>query len=56
MRLELAKTPWSVRKLLKGRRFVTRMELPRSWGEYYRREVDTPGIKNPRRHALKLAM
>ena len=56
MRLGLTKTPWSVRKLLKGRRFVTRMELPRIWGEYYRREVDTPGIKNPRRHALKLAM
>ena len=42
--------------LLTGRRFVTRTELPASWGEYYRRRVDTPGITNPRRHALKLAM
>ena len=56
MRLGLAKTPWSVRRLLEGRRFVTRTELPASWREYYGRRVDTPGITNPRRHALKLAM
>jgi transposase-like protein len=55
MRLGLTRTPWSVRKLLDGRRFVTRIELPASWAEYYRRGIDTPGIRNPRRHALKLA-
>jgi transposase-like protein len=55
MRLGLTATPWSVRRLLDGRRFVTRTELPASWAEYYRRAIDTPGIRNPRRHALRLA-
>jgi transposase-like protein len=56
MRLGLTKTPWSVGRLLDGRRFVTRTELPASWAEYYGRGIDTPGIRNPRRHALRLAM
>ena len=56
MRLGLTKTPWSVKKLLTGRRFVTRIALPKTWQEYYRRKVDTPGIQNPRRHTLKLAV
>jgi len=56
MRLGLTRTPWSVRRLLDRRRFVTRTELPASWAGYYRRGIDTPGIKNPRRHALRLAM
>ena len=55
MRRGLTGTPWSVRRLLSGRRFVTRMELPESWAEYYGRRIDTPGIKNPRRHTLRLA-
>ncbi len=56
MRLGVSRTPWSVRKLLTGRRFVTWLELPVSWAEYYERRIDTPGIRNPRRHLLKLAM
>jgi len=56
MRLGLTRTPWSVGRLLDGRRFVTRTELPASWAEYYGRGIDTPGIRNPRRHALRLAM
>jgi len=56
MRLGLAETPWSVGRLLAGRRFVTRTELPASWAGYYRRGIDTPGIRNPRRHALRLAV
>ena len=55
MRAGLCEGPLSVRKLLDGRRFFTRTEVPGSWQEYYRRGIDTPGIKNPRRHALKLA-
>jgi transposase-like protein len=55
MRLGLAQQPWSVRKLLHGRRFVTHVELPPCWREYYWRRIDTPGIRNPRRHTLKRA-
>jgi transposase-like protein len=55
MRAGLTDTPWSVKKLLDGRRFATRTTLPKVWQEYYERRVDTPGIKNPRRHLLKLA-
>jgi transposase-like protein len=55
MRRGLAQTPWSVKRLLTGRRFVTRTELPACWREYYGRTVDTPGIPNPRRHTLRLA-
>ena len=56
MRLELAETPWSVRRLLTGRRFVTHTTLPASWAEYYAGRIDTPGITNPRRHTSKLAV
>ena len=42
----------SMRRLLTGRRFVTRVGLPECWREYYERRVDTPGITNPRRHRL----
>ena len=55
MRLGLSKTPWSVRRLLTGRRFITRTELPGTWREYYWRRIDTPGIRNPRRHSLRRA-
>ena len=55
MGLGLTSTPWSVRRLLTGRRFVSRTTLPASWAAYYRREIDTPGIAHPRRHRLKLA-
>ena len=56
MRLGLTDHRWSVRTLLTGRRFVTRRPLPPSWQEYYERRIDTPGIRNPRRHTLKLAL
>ncbi len=55
MRLGQATRPWSVRRLLSARRFDSRTELPGSWREYYRREIDTPGIRNPRRHTLMRA-
>jgi len=55
MRRGVSPTPWSVRRLLTGRRFVTRVELSGCWREYYARRIDTPGITNPRRHALRLA-
>ena len=55
MRARLCEGPLSVRKLLDGRRFFTRTAVPGSWQEYYRRGIDTPGIDNPRRHAMKLA-
>jgi transposase-like protein len=55
MRRGLSERPWSVRRLLTGRRFATRMTLPASWREYYARRIDTPGIVNPRRHQLRLA-
>ena len=52
MRLGLADTPWSMKRLLRGRLFPSRVELPEPWGSYYRRDVDTPGIARPRRHRL----
>ena len=55
MQLGLTDTMWSVAKLLDGRRFVTHLQLPASWQDYYWRKIDTPGIANPRRHNLKLA-
>ena len=55
MRLGLATTPKSFEQLLDHRRFATRIALPDPWKDYYRRAIDTPGIDNPRRHALKLA-
>jgi transposase-like protein len=55
MRLGLETHRWSMSQLLAGRRFVTRIELPRCWRDYYWRRVDTPGIDNPRRHTLKRA-
>jgi transposase-like protein len=55
MRAGITDHPWSVKKLLERRRFATRMELPDCYREYYERKIDTPGIQNPRRHALKLA-
>jgi len=55
MRLGLAATPWSVRRLLRERLFASRVELPPPWPEYYRREIDTPGIAHPQRHRLRRA-
>ncbi len=55
MRLGVAETPRSPEALLEGRLFATRVKPPPVWMEYYRGLVDTPEIKNPRRHTLKLA-
>jgi hypothetical protein len=55
MRLGLAEGPRSLKRILSERLFPSRVRLPETWVRYYRREVDTPGLANPRRHALKLA-
>lgn len=55
MRVGLARSPWSPRRLLARRLFPSRVRLPAPWLSYYRREIDTPGIIHPRRHALKHA-
>jgi hypothetical protein len=55
MRVGVTQGPWSVRRLLRQRQFVSRVALPESWRAYYGRWVDTVGIRNPRRHALRLA-
>jgi hypothetical protein len=55
MRRGLQETALSFRALFHERRFPDVVGLRGPWAGYYRREVDTPGITNPRRHALKLA-
>ena len=55
MRLGLRATQVSVRVVLKERLFASRIELPKRWVQYYRREIDTQRIEHPRRHRLKLA-
>jgi hypothetical protein len=55
MRIGLCATPLSLRQLLRWRLFASRVALPRRWAEYYRREIPTPGIARPRRHALSRA-
>jgi hypothetical protein len=55
MRLGLRSSPLGVRALLKERLFPSLVGLPEPWAAYYRRLEDTPGIANPRRHALKRA-
>jgi transposase-like protein len=55
MRLGLARTPLSPRRILARRLFEWRVELPEVWREYYRRAVPTPGIHRPQVHRLKLA-
>jgi transposase-like protein len=55
MKLGLRLSPLRPAALLAGRRFPSRIPLPKPWEEYYRGRIDTPGIANPRRHTLKLA-
>jgi hypothetical protein len=55
MRLGLRATPLSLRRVLQGRLFPARVELPPAWQRYYRRLVPTARIPRPRSHALKLA-
>ena len=52
MRAGLSDTPWSMKHLLRGRLFPSRVQLSESWRSYYRRDVDTPGIARPHRHRL----
>jgi len=56
MRLGLARTPLSPRRILARRLFPWRIDLPGPWREYYRRAVPTPGIRRPRLHQLRLAL
>ena len=55
MRLGLARSPLSPRRILSKRLFEWRVALPRLWRDYYRRTVPTPGIMRPRGHQLRLA-
>ena len=55
MRLGLSQQRESFHTLLGRRRFPSRVVLPEPWAQYYRRAIDTPGIRNPRRHELKRA-
>ena len=55
MKLGLHTSPLRPAALLARRRFPSLIELPEPWDRYYRGQVDTPGIANPRRHTLKLA-
>ena len=55
MRVGLTQTPWSMRRILSGRLFESRVRLPEPWRIYYRRDIDTPGIRNPHRHRLRQA-
>ena len=52
MRLGLARTPQSLRELLRGRLFPSRVDLPTPWGDYYRRRISTLGVPPMRPHAL----
>jgi hypothetical protein len=42
--------------ILKTRLFVSRVELPRRWSEYYWQEVETPALGVNRRHGLIYAV
>ena len=55
MRLGLARSPRSLRQILRRRLFPARVALPPPWEGYYRREEPSTGIAHPRRHALRLA-
>jgi hypothetical protein len=55
MRLGLIDRPVPMKELLGERLFPERVRLPAEWERYYRREVMTRRIANPRRHRLKLA-
>jgi len=55
MRLGISPTPLSPRALLRRRQFPSRIPLPETWGEYYRRRVPTSGIERARGHTLTRA-
>jgi hypothetical protein len=45
-----------VAELLERRLFVSRIELPSRWAEYYGRTVSTRVLPRQRRHALRYAV
>jgi transposase-like protein len=55
MRAGVCDRPWSLARILSRRLFATRVRLPEPWATYYRGDLDTPGIANPRRHRLTRA-
>ena len=55
MRAGLEPGPLSLAALLKERLFPARNPLPQPWSDYYRRQVPTSRIPNPRLHRLKRA-
>jgi len=56
MRLGRLARRLTVRELLAGRRFPTRIRLPERWRRYYFREVPTRRIPHGARHSLTYAM
>jgi transposase-like protein len=55
MRLGLCAQPCGPERILARRLFPSRLALPEPWTRYYRRAVETPGIRRPRPHALRRA-
>ncbi len=56
MRLGLMDRPRTVREILHGRLFATRLRVPERWAKYYRREIETRAIPNGDRVFRKFAM
>ena len=55
MRLGVTKRRFTAQEVLQKRLFVTRVELPAPWREYYFGEVPTREVPNGRRHQLSYA-
>ena len=51
----LTRRLWTVRDVLSERIFRTRVALPRVWGRYYDRAVETVALGVNRRHELTYA-
>jgi len=55
MRLGLADTPWTWRRVLSRRLFPRRVRMPRVWREIYARDWTTPVLETNLRHRLRHA-
>ncbi|MGD8376050.1 MAG: hypothetical protein PVF68_07910 [Acidobacteriota bacterium] len=55
MRLGLTDRPWNWRRVLGRRLFPVREGLSGVWGELYRREWSTPGLRSNTRHRARFA-
>jgi len=55
MRAGVRTEPLTMAALLQERMFFSRVQLPRLWGEYYRRKIPTRRIPSARVHRLRLA-